>query len=302
MTLPMLPGSKTSVTARLPRTAASAAPGSVGVEGRHRRQRQHLAGLDVHDRRRCRSRPCASASLSVRTFWAFHCRSRSIVSWTSPPARGSTVRAAAVRDDAAAAVDLGDRPAVRAGQHVVEALARCRRRPAPSTVVKPTTLAARSLPGCTRRGSATMPMPTSPRSRTSLRVVGLEPAGEVGEALAADQLVLAADGAGGLGRQDELASISCGRQVEHRRELRGDAGRVAGALLGRRAARPGDGARLAVDGAGVDRQRQRLAVAVEDLPARRGERDGAGALLDGLRRRTPRPGSPAATPAGRRSA
>ena len=71
-----------------------------------------------------------------------------------------------------------------------------------------------------------------PERADGVGLLGLEPAGEVGEALAAQQLVGAADGTGGLGRQDQLALDLVGGLAEHRRELRRDAGRVAGALLG----------------------------------------------------------------------
>ena len=88
--LPMLPGSKTSETARLPRIAPSALPGSlaskVGTD-----TRASTSPVCTSSRVALPLSASDSARVRIRTSWAYHCRSRSMVSCTSRPGTGSTV-------------------------------------------------------------------------------------------------------------------------------------------------------------------------------------------------------------------
>jgi hypothetical protein len=171
--LPMLPGSKTSLTARLPRTASAALPGSpaskVGT----------VASASTSPVVMSISVALAlSASLAATvvasTCWAYHCRSRSSVSCTSRPGLGSVTEVKPFGmtrpPPSTSAVRLPSRPDSTSSKRAsIPAV------PLPSTVVKPMTLAASSPPGATRRGSAMVPTPTRPSARTFAAWSGSRP-------------------------------------------------------------------------------------------------------------------------------
>jgi hypothetical protein len=251
-----------------------------GVEGRHGRQRQHLPGGDVHQRRAGalrvavrdgRGQHLLGVPLQVAVQRELHVAAR----------LGLGDRGEAVRDDPSAAVDLRRALALTAGQHLVEAGLDPRRplaldRGEADDVGRQ--LAAGSDPA--RLGDGADP---DQAERAHLRrLVRLEAAGEVGEALAAEQLGLGAGRAGRLGAERQLRLEHVGRQVEDRGERGSDAGRLARGARLRAAPRLCDRAGLAVDGTGVHRQREHLAVPVADRPARRSQLHRGQPLLDGL--------------------